>query len=278
MEAVEHAGIAKRLSTDGNLTVSPNSSLSFIDFQSGSYKCRGHFLRSFSVPLGACPWLSTWEPQSVHNFTLPMPSVHHPFSCLESPPPCPWSGHFWLSFSFLLNITLTRLSHHRVWWQIVYHYFLFSGLSTVWLCSWWRWDGAMSILFIAMFLGPGTQLVPVSLCGMDRDGWMGTLPSLIPGSFWSQACTLGSWVRKVVEFLPSLFHCWGAVSSSGLFGVGVVKDQQGGSTSELLLIAATLGSSERSPRERELPEWVSHPASQPYSKWNTASCWNLNVF
>ena len=24
-------------------------------------------------------------------------------------------------------------------------------------------------------LGPGTQLVPVSLCGMDRDGWMGTL-------------------------------------------------------------------------------------------------------
>ena len=76
----------------------------------------------------------------------------------------------------------------------------------------------------------------------------GNTLSLIPGSVFL-ACTLGSWVRKVIEFLPSFFHCWGAVSSSGRFGVGMVKDQQGGCTSELLLIAATLGSSERSPRE-----------------------------
>lgn len=59
----------------------------------------------------------------MYTFTLPIPSVHHPSSCLESPPPCPWSGHSWSSFSFLLNVTLTRLSHHRVSWQIVYHYF-----------------------------------------------------------------------------------------------------------------------------------------------------------
>lgn len=73
----------------------------------------------------------------------------------------------------------------------------------------------------------------------NGQGWMdGNTLSLIPGSVFL-ACTLGSWVRKVIEFLPSFFHCWGAVSSSGLFGVGVVKDQQGGSTSELLLIAAT---------------------------------------
>lgn len=48
----------------------------------------------------------------------------------------------------------------------------------------------MPILFIAMFLGPGTQVVLSKSCGMDRDGWMGTL-SLIPGSFFL-ACTLGS--------------------------------------------------------------------------------------
>ena len=75
----------------------------------------------------------------------------------------------------------------------------------------------------------------------------GNTLSLIPGSVFL-ACTLGSWVRRVIEFLPSFLHCWGAVSSSGLLGVGVVKDQQGGSTSELLLIAATQGSSDRSPR------------------------------
>lgn len=79
--------------------------------------------------------------------------------------------------------------------------------------------------------------------------------SLIPGSFFL-ACTLGSWVRKVTEFLPSFFHSWGAVSSSGLFGVGMVKDQQGGSTSELLLI-------DLQRHLRELHECVSHPASQP---------------
>ena len=54
MEADGHGGIAKGLSTDGTLTFSSNSSLSFTDFQSDFYKCRGHLLlRSFSVPLGA---------------------------------------------------------------------------------------------------------------------------------------------------------------------------------------------------------------------------------
>lgn len=73
-------------------------------------------------------------------------------------------------------------------------------------------DGAVSILIIALFLGPGTQLGPISRCGMD--GWKHSV-SLIPGNFFL-VCALGCWVREGAEYVPSLFHCWGAVPSSCL--------------------------------------------------------------
>lgn len=49
-------------------------------------------------------------------------------------------------------------------------------------------DEAVSVLFVAVFPGPCTQLVPVSLCGVD-----GNTLYLFP------VCALDSWVREGVR-------------------------------------------------------------------------------
>ena len=43
----------------------------------------------------------------------------------------------------------------------------------------------------------------------------GNTVSLIPGNSFL-VCALGSWVREGAEYMPSLFHGWGAVPSSCL--------------------------------------------------------------
>lgn len=116
MEAGGHGGIAKGLSTDGALTFSLNSGLSFIDLQGDLYKCRGHLLlRSYSVPLGAGSCLSSLLPVCL-GATL-QAEFHSSNAlctwrfllCRVFSPSLPRPSHSWSSFSFLLNITLATL-------------------------------------------------------------------------------------------------------------------------------------------------------------------------